>query len=116
MAPPSGPYASVPGGSNDHFRLDSSDEVDGRDGNNSEAMDDTERGRRSIEDDRRAGGREEEEEVGSGDEDEIGLLGREVETVEQFEVDQAKAGTGRRWYQKVSHYSSFTAGHIIPQL
>ena len=101
MAPPSGPYTAVPGGSNDHFRLDSTDELDPRDGNNSEGIDETERGQRSGE---RTGGRmeeqAEEEEERSEDEDE--LLGRKVREMQELEEEGVKSEDRRRWYQKVS--------------
>ncbi len=114
MAPPTGPYAAVPGGSNDHFRLDSTDELDARDGNNSEAIDETERGRRSTDRARRADdGAEEDEEV---DEDEVGLLGREVREMETLEEEGAKATDGRSWYQKVGHYPPTRSGANRPTL
>lgn len=104
MAPPTGPYAAVPGGSNDHFRLDSSEDLDPGDGNNSEAIDQTERGRRSSERTRRTRRMTGDDE--SDDEYEGGLLGRALSQVDQLEVEGegeiVKAGSRRGWYRKVS--------------
>jgi len=101
MAPLSGPYAAVPGGSADHFRLDSTEELDSRDGNNSEAIDEAEQGQRSTERARRS--EREAEDEADGDDDEAGLLGRApVREIDQLEEELPKPGDGRRWYQSVS--------------